>query len=431
MNSGILAILVSTFVVVFLSYFNTGAETFKASKSIFIYLLSFICLVIVFYHLKARAALIGGSLALIIQFLANKVSRNAIFISVAALVIFFAIVFQFIKRDSNSGRILIYKATFSQLHLKDYMLGIGVGKFKANYNQYQAQYFKRRSIDTKEALLAGNGYYLFNDILQFTLELGLLRIICLVTLLVWAFHFFYWQPSNIAIAKAASAGLLCMLITSLFSYPLQVYATLALFCVMLCTYLWFGFKLKSRYNVSVFSKYRNIALTVSAIFAGVGIIALVVFEQKSKQAFELARDGFKTDAEVVYKSLEKFPFGDYNNNFNRAFSFYMRNELDSALIQISKSLSLAYSVEAVKLKADILFEANKTREAEELYKQVVLITPGKMLAREALFNFYLKIKDIENAQYWGNSILQMPIKVPSRKVDVILSRVRNEMSKIQ
>jgi hypothetical protein len=427
MNTGILAILMATVVVVFASYINASVKnTAKYKRSLF-FSFSLIILLVICYVFKARAAFIGGSVALMFQLLASKGNRRALLMASASLTLFFLVIFQFVKKDSNSGRLLIYKATFSQLHVKDYLLGIGVGKFKANYNQYQAQYFEPKNIDTKEALLAGNGYYLFNDVLQFILELGLLKAICLVALLVWVFQFFYWQPANVAIARAAGAGLLCMLVASLFSYPLQVYATLALFCILLCFYLWFGFRLKGNYSFAVFSKYRSIALVIVGVFTVAGVIGLVLFEQKSTEAFELARDGFKAEAEVVYKSLDKFPFSDYNNNFNRAFSLYMRSELDSALTQINKSLGLAYSVEAVKLKADILFEQNKVKEAERLYKQVVYITPGKMLARETLFNFYLKIKDVKHAEYWGNSILKMPIKIPSERVNTILENVQRSL----
>ena len=48
--------------------------------------------------------------------------------------------------------------------LKDnWLWGIGHGQFKAKYNEYQAAYFSSHSIDSKEAVLADNSIYAFND----------------------------------------------------------------------------------------------------------------------------------------------------------------------------------------------------------------------------------------------------------------------------
>jgi O-antigen polymerase len=432
MNNSILAIFLASMLSCVYAVIYEFEGTKKRSFFILLYLTCLSLLILFSSLLQGRAAFVGGfvglTLPLIRTFIVGKRIRIFTFVAVVLLCSIFSAAF--FKKNSTSGRLLIYKVTFSQLRPKDYFTGIGLGGFKAHYNQYQAAYFEKNNIDSKEALLAGNGYYLFNDLLQFVIEIGLFKLLCLTLLMIWLLRFFYWSPSNPLFAVVAGNTLPCLLVASLFSYPLQVYSTGMLFTILLFCYFWFGWSCKNRSTYPIFSKYRNIGLFVFIALMAIYSGSLLIFKHKSSQAFELYKAGFKVEADAIYSSLETLPFKDYNINYNRAFSYYMSNQLDNALNQIDKSLNIAYSVESIKLKADILVELNRIGEAEHFYRKVVFITPGRMLAREALFNFYIKTKNFRQAKYWGESILKMPIKIQSDRVSKILADVRMKMNEI-
>ncbi len=47
------------------------------------------------------------------------------------------------------------------------------------------------------------------------------------------------------------------------------------------------------------------------------------------------------------------------------------------------------------------------------------MNPKMFFNRKKLLNFYYETKQFKKAIYWRNSILKMPIKVPSKTVDAI------------
>ncbi len=80
-----------------------------------------------------------------------------------------------LKTGSSKGRLLIYKvsATICRDHFPQ---GIGWGKFKAVYNNYQAAYFRKGAYSTAELLAADNTYFAFNDYFQWMIEGGWIAI---------------------------------------------------------------------------------------------------------------------------------------------------------------------------------------------------------------------------------------------------------------
>jgi len=430
MNSSILSILltsVSIFVLNFAFYFTTVKYS-KLSLQVSLILTTTL---VIYLVLNGRAAVIGACANIVYVFfnhrklfLPKKFILNAVVVFTAVLVV---IAFS-LKKDSSSGRILIYKVVFTQLKLVDYFSGLGIGKFKARYNQLQADYFEQGTQDAKEVLLAGNGYYLFNDWLQFALEIGVIGVLLICCFLILFFKIFTWQPHNNPILFAANGGLITISTAALFSYPLQVIATLFffIFCAVIHIY--------SSYSIKAIHRHKYLPGILHAMVLSVTLLSIyycsVVYQYKlkSKLAFELYRDGFKDEADAVFNELSFYKFSDYNTHYNYAYMLYFKNELNNALQEINKALDLAYSADGVKLKADILWELNNATEAEFFYKQTVYITPHRMLPKFNLLQFYIKTKELDKAKYWASDILKMPIKKPSPATDKMLNEsIRNQL----
>jgi tetratricopeptide (TPR) repeat protein len=252
-------------------------------------------------------------------------------------------------------------------------------------------------------------------------------------LVVLFLKLFSWQPKNKPILFAANGALLCISTAALFSYPLQVPATLFFFILCLGIHLYYSWSFKPIRNQRYFRTAVYI-LSTCCIFAGIAYSLLVYqFNLRSKLAFELNRDGFKEKADSIFKTLMLYPYADYNTHYNYAYLLYFKNDLTNALQQINKGLNLAYSAQAVKLKADILWELNKINEAGAFYKQAVYITPNRMFPKFNLLQFYIKTKQLKEAMYWANDILLMPVKIPSttttniqRQVTDILKNLRRK-----
>ncbi len=333
----------------------------------------------------------------------------------------------FVKTNSSLGRLLIYKVTFTQLKAKDYIYGLGIGKFKATYNQLQAAYFTTHNINSNEALLAGNGYYLFNDWLQAAIEVGLIGL-CILVLCIFLFLKIYkWQPKYSKVYKASNAVLICISTAALFNYPLQSVPIFFIFILALIIHFHCSYALRAPFNIRTFIYCKNTILISVSILCIFYCFTIFQYKKESKAAFELSNIGYKNEADSIYNKLENTNFADYNTKYNYVFMLYMRNDLPKALIKINEALQLAYSLDAVKLKADILMEQNKYIEAEKCYTQAVYIVPNKMQTKYNLMQFYIKTKQIPKAKYWANVILTMPIKVPSPTINYLLNSTKKAM----
>ena len=428
MNSSILAILLTSicFFILNLIFLLIGI---KKLSLVFQICVTLIITFAIYLCLHGRAALTGLSAGVVyLIFKELKFPRFFILKAAAFLIIVLVVVIFSIKKDSSHGRILVYKVVFSQLKPKDYFIGLGIGKFKVKYNKLQAAYFEHNDRNSKEALLAGNGYYLFNDWLQFVLEIGVLGLALICCFLAFFFRIFYWLPKNKPVLHAANCTLICISTAALFSYPLQVPVTFFFFLICLSIHLYYSYAIRGAYNNKYFRRALYTTIGFITLISTAYFFLVYQYKLKSKAAFELSRDGFKDEADSMFKKLMHYPFADYNMHYNYAYMLYFKNEISDALLQINKSLDLAYSAEGVKLKADILWELNNVKEAEFFYKQAVYITPGRMLPKFNLLQFYIKTKQMMYAKYWANDILTMPIKIPSEMTANIQSSVK-EMSK--
>lgn len=149
-------------------------------------LLSVIALSVVLLGLtNGRSGWLGFSLALIYIIyhnLGNQRFKKAILIfALPTGILLLALLFWY-KPGSSYGRLLIYKVSAGMLK-NNWLFGIGSGRFKVQYNQSQAAYFAMHNINSKEAMLADNTFYTFNDLFQVIIENGLIGFLFLLAII--------------------------------------------------------------------------------------------------------------------------------------------------------------------------------------------------------------------------------------------------------
>jgi len=160
-------------------------------------LVTWICFVAIIASLlllgltKGRAGWIGLLFAFFYigyQYLSNAAVKKTVLYLLFPLVSILTSLLFLYKTDSSNGRLLIYKVS-ANIFRDNWLLGIGQGQFKVQYNEYKAAYFSTHSIDSKEALLADNSYYAFNDFLQGLIENGLIGFLIVAV----AIYFFLYK----------------------------------------------------------------------------------------------------------------------------------------------------------------------------------------------------------------------------------------------
>lgn len=131
----------------------------------------------------------------------------------------------FDKQDpSINTRLLIWKTTFEMIKDRP-ILGFGIGSFKANYLDYQAEILKDDPYYIKYSVKAGEAH---NEYLQIWAELGIIGLG--LFLLIFYFFYktiidFYNNNKNVKekiITFGLVMGIICFLIHSLFTFPLHV-----------------------------------------------------------------------------------------------------------------------------------------------------------------------------------------------------------------
>jgi len=113
---------------------------------------------------------------------ARKLTAFALLI--AFLTIAGAALYQF-KKGSAEGRRLIWKVSTEMIKDKP-MWGHGFDGFIANYMDYQATYFNNNP-ESKEAMVAGDTNYAFNEFVQLTVENGLIGLLLVLLILITIF----------------------------------------------------------------------------------------------------------------------------------------------------------------------------------------------------------------------------------------------------
>lgn len=145
----------------------------------------------------------------------NKKKMIALFATSLLVVILGISILFYIKRDSASGRLFMWKISITAI--VNNPLGYGTGSFPAVYGDAQEAYFAKGTYTEREELVAGSPEYAFNEYLHIALEWGVPALLGLLLLTAFCV-FISIKQQRIGI----SASLLSLLIFAFSSYPFQL-----------------------------------------------------------------------------------------------------------------------------------------------------------------------------------------------------------------
>ena len=342
-------------------------------------------------------------------------------------VIFIFLFCLFLKADSSLGRLHIYSLSIKMLG-NHWQTGIGIGKFKALFNLYQADYFSRHAIDNRTALLADDTFYAFNDGLQWIIETGIagFAILLLVFLMVIKRIRLLHTASPSVIISSATAGLLCIGTASLFSYPLHIWQIqlAALICFAI---LWFQKTAQPGFMVWT---ARLMLLAVMVLFMN-NIICTASMERLRQKTFHSLLTGNKSEAFAMYQQLTSGNCPDGHDYYVLAEQYYYRHQPEIALLTIREGLHYYCDHRCYLLKGKIEAELKRIPAAETSLCKALYMVPNRMSSRVELLNFYIGQKDTANAVYWARSILNMPVKIPSERTNILLTETKKKLEWLQ
>ncbi len=334
------------------------------------------------------------------------------------------------KTGSITGRKLIYTTTWQMIKDKP-LLGHGIGRYLAVKNLYQIDNFKNGVFDDIDGLYVDDLEFAFNDYLQIGSTMGIpFLLLCLFAI----FFIVYYSSKNKNLNIFLLLSLIALLISSLFSYPLQRTSTQVLF-----VFLFSSFLSTTKENPLItlqINKFISYFLSVTLIiFLIVGDVGLVEYYRSEKEWNKLAHSKIfnsetnkvKDNYQSLYDNLKSNDLFLYNYGAIMCELGYY----DTAVAMLGESQitrndfdGFLYLADSYKGKGDLVL-------AEDSYFNAIWLIPHKLRSKYLLFRFYCDTRRYEEAIFMGNIILESPIKVHSELSDKYIYDVMQKQSELK
>jgi O-antigen polymerase len=327
------------------------------------------------------------------------------------------------KQGSSTGKLLIWEVTLGKI-AEHPLFGYGVGRFEAEYNNWQGEYFQKHpeEMDGPKGLAAGNTKYAFSDFLELTAETGVVGLLIFVALLVVIMKKLKAMKGIVIFSFFTS-----FIFLLLFSFPYYSLPTLiSLFIALIIA--------SSFVERFFFVYYFPVILlrisSISGLLIGILTLSLGYNQYKCFYIWDEADMLYKTKSfqESCQSFTEVYPKMQYNG----AFLQYYGKALSMNYKPIQ---SLAMSQKARHLISDeVLYttigncykDTKQYERAEQIYQYAAIMAPHKQYPLYLLAKLYhethqpLKMNDVA----W--QLLSKKEKTSSKAIN----EMREEMRKL-
>ena len=366
-------------------------------------------------------------------------TKSSIIIIFSIALIASSIIFLYkLKEGSSEGKSLIWEVTLGKIAEKP-LFGHGLGRFEAEYNNWQARYFQTypSEKDGTKGMVAGNNKYCFNDYLEITSEVGIIGLGIFIALIVVLFTSAVKRLKNEREDYLIScfASFLSFLIILAISFPFFNAPVLILFFIII--------GIISAINEDWFYKPKIFQYTKSVSTASVYLMSLILIVASIGTAYN------QYYKRIAYKSWKIAAYAYKNGDFTSSNLICQANfeqlKYEGRFLQhYGKSLQMAKQnkkaieiiEEATKLTSDnvlycTLGEAYKAEKeytfAENAFLFSSSMIPHLLLPHYLLAKLYVESGEKEKAIAKANEILAKNPKIENKAVE----EIKNEMRKIK
>ena len=341
----------------------------------------------------------------------------------------------FDKSDTSiNTRMLIWKITFNMIKDNPWF-GSGIGTFKLNYQNYQADYLQENPEDIKYWIKAGEAH---NEYLQIWAELGIIGLILFLTII----YFFYdliikflnkvkkGNKENKIIVVGMLTGITCFLIHCLFSFPLHVPALGSAFFMMIGLTLRFtkGFNLNKENQCNIIIKSINTKNNKYKIIFIILILAFVIFLINNIVVKPYISELYYFKGMIFnlnYKFKDSLPLlshavdlSPHNGRIVHALgaTYYNLNRYDEAIECFSRARKYEIDKYIFYLSGLCYFNKKMYEEAEEEFKYAIYLEPKFSEAYYSLGFLYFSKEDYGGAIEQWNKILEIEPNFPNKYI---------------
>jgi O-antigen ligase len=424
-----------------------------SNYSFFIYYLSFTTVVSIIFILPAtmiRASWVGAIASSIfvlqikynyvqniMQYLKNTLRQIIAKLLILIIITLLGVGLYFLKKDSASGKFFIWEVTLYKIAKKP-LFGYGLGRFKAEYNNWQAEYFKKhpKEMDGTKGWLAGNTKYAFNEYIEMTSELGLIGLLFFLLFVLSILQGVrkLLINNNLRIKESSKSfiisflvpSLISLLICSVISFPFYSLSTLIVFFMMagaLSSYL-------RQYTIE-WVIYPSIRITFGILTILLSVIEIISLKKVSyyitwnKASYTY---GTRNYTEAVKQFQQCFPFLSHEGlalmYYGKSLQMIGKNH---EAIKVLEEAKLLTSNNLLYISLGDAYKGIKQYgKAESNYKFSSSMLPNRLYPHYLIAKLYaeqgMKEETIEKAE----KVLRMKAKTES----IAIGEIKEEMEEL-
>ncbi len=328
------------------------------------------------------------------------------------------------KKDSADGRLLIWKVTTDMISEHPFC-GMGENGFRRNYIHFQADYFQNHS-QAKEAMLADNTVYPYNEILKLWSEHGAIGVI-----LFAVFFISYLSGAKKTVGGGhISAVLTGIFMYSMFSYPSDVPSLLLLF---------FFLSGNSTYHSIRLSPNKKVILPLLIACMAIccaPVISALYFERQFRKAMNglyASEDSItRHEAEAYilrnYEKVKELP--DWMDTY--ALYCFQQAPTDNHTVKVLQDASLIVPTSDLFCDlGDVYKDKGESTLSKRHYLRAAYMVPSRLLPKYKVFDLYRIQGDTTEAVKWAEIILSTPVKVNNTLCIKIRGEAKRYLSSIR
>ncbi len=357
----------------------------------------------------------------------NPLNRSAITVSQRALSTFDE------QDPSINTRLLMWRTTFEMIKDKP-IFGLGIGTFRMNYLNYQAQLLEENPKNIKYYTKAGETH---NEYLQMWAELGIIGLGLFLLIFYFIFHTvfdFYKQNTNgkdRLIILGLIAGIICFMIHSLFTFALHVPVLGSVFFIIIGLTMAYtedynasensvGNKMIKKINLSLNPKIKYFSFIILFIAMILLIDALVIRPYIAEiyyiKGIASNKKGNYIDAASNFEYAAQLD--PYNGRILHAsgtsyFNLMMYDKGENILQRTKKYIVDVSTYDNLGL---LYSRLKKYLKAEEEFKQAIYLHPKFTKAYYNLGYLYFTQEKYDDTIEQWNKILEIEPNFPNKYI---------------
>ena len=344
----------------------------------------------------------------------------------------------YLKKGSSVGRLLIWEVTLNKIVDKP-LFGFGVGRFEAEYNNWQAEYFTEHPEDKRspKGLAAGNTKYCFNEYFELTSETGLIGLLLFLLVIFSALAPYIKQvflniPEKNSIVNLISPSLVTILFCALVSFPFFSLPTNIVFFTVISllssqTKMDLLKPFRSKYSHSVHRSFSWIA-GMSLILVSVLIFRIAKNKYEAYYTWDKAEKlyqtgNYKESCNSFSDGFTSFRFtGKYLQYYGKAL--FLCEDYDKSFLILRQAQNYTSDEVLYTTLGEIYQVRRDYNESEKAYLYASNMVPGKLFPKYLLANMYFEAGNNGMALRIAEDILSQKVKVESSATAEIKERMK-------